>query len=69
MKPYTVVFSFYEPVEGDITILAESPEEARETVEKLFSKRKDLNIVQVFRSELDLEDQQEFQLTKPEDLN
>ena len=51
MKPYTVIFSFYEPIEGDITVLAESPEAAEETVKQLFSKREGLNIVQVHKYE------------------
>ena len=70
MTPYTVIFSFYDPVEGDITVLAESPEAAQAIVKQLFSNRKNLTIVQVHKYEDYLAIQKdELPLFNKKDLN
>ena len=66
---YNVTVSFWVPMEGMVPIAADNEEQAREIATKMFEKRKDLVIVDVYHlDDVDL-DEEDLDLIKSNVLN
>lgn len=53
LKPHLILVSFYDPVEGSLIIPAKDKEDARAKALELYSKRKDVVIVDIISIEED----------------